>query len=133
MASKYGVSWHGFWFPLIANAALLILAFFFSSCESQRPDFVERTRQDCERGDKEACSMLNALDPTTIAKTPQPQKPRPPRRSQIQMDVDAIMKGIEHARGTPKVGYREDAPIPDMPLHELPKPISPKTDTPLMD
>jgi hypothetical protein len=78
-------------------------------CQPTRPDFAERSLQDCEHGDQEACRMLVALNPPKIA----PVRPKPSGRpTQVQMDVQAIHKGIGQARSSPKAGYQEDMPPP---------------------
>jgi hypothetical protein len=42
-----------------------------------------------------------------------PVRPKPPARpTQVQIDVQAILKGMERARASPKVGYQEDMPPP---------------------
>ena len=68
-----------------------------ASKTAQRPSFLSRTEQDCKEGDRQACRLLNALQPPAAA------KPRPPQRqaepmTQSQKDVLAILRGMERAR-----------------------------------
>lgn len=56
--------------------------------------------------------MLEALTAPKPAATA-PVRPKPPARpTQVQMDVQAILKGREQATSSPKAGYQEDAPHP---------------------
>jgi hypothetical protein len=109
---------------------MVAFALMLPGCQPTHPDFGERSRQDCERGDQEACQMLEALNPTNTA----PARPKPsPRPTQVQSDVEAILKGIERARVSPKAGYQEDLPWPDPPLHDAPLQSQGPTDTSLPD
>ena len=107
------------------RAAVLAAALLLAACQTARPDFTERSRQDCERGDQEACRMLEALTPPEPPQTPHAaRKPPPPRPTRVQTDVQAIIKGMEQARVSARGGYRENTPPPGAPSHEGPGPDS---------
>jgi hypothetical protein len=110
--------------------AVVTATLMLPGCRITQPDFTDRSRQDCERGDQEACQMLEALNPAKT--TPVRPKP-PPRPTQVQMDVQAIQKGIERARASPKAGYQEDLPWPDTPRYDVPVPPQVSPDTGLPD
>lgn len=109
------------------RVATLVLALMLAGCEAPHPNFTERSRQDCERGDREACRMLDALNPPRPGPAT-PARPAPQgRQTRVQMDVEAMIKGMERARSSARAGYRENvpasgAPLPDGPL-SAPAPI----------
>jgi len=113
--------------------AVATLMLVLPGCHIAQPDFTDRSRQDCEHGDQEACRMLDALNALQPA-TPPPARSRPsPRPTPVQTDVQALMKGMAQARSSPRAGHQEDAPRPDAPLHDDPVPIQGPTDTGLPD
>jgi len=66
--------------------------------------------------------MLGALNSPA---TPAPVRPKPPPRpTPVQSDVQAIVKGMEQARSSPKAGYQEDMPKSETP-RDLPVPAEP--------
>lgn len=87
--------------------AALMLGLMLAGCSVFHPDFLEHSQRDCERGDREACSMLAAMNPPKVDRTV------PPRPTQVQMDVDAIMRGMRQARSSSTTRRREPAPSPD--------------------
>jgi hypothetical protein len=109
--------------------AVATLTLVLPGCQVAHPDFTDRSRQDCEHGDQEACRMLDALNAPQPA-TPSPARSKPsPRPTPLQIDVQTIMKGMAQARSSPRAGHQEDAPRPDAPLHDEPVPIQAPTDT----
>nr|WP_294566320.1 hypothetical protein [uncultured Rhodopila sp.] len=81
------------------RGAALAVALLLAGCQAARPDFTERTRQDCVQGDQEACRMLDAMLPQPVPLKPRTSaKPQPAHPSRVQTDVQAIMKGMEQAR-----------------------------------
>jgi hypothetical protein len=84
-------------------AFLVAAAFLLAGCQGASPGFLERSQQDCARGDKDACHMLSALDPAV------------PRRAltgrtQVQKNVQAILQGMDQARASETFGLREETP-----------------------
>jgi hypothetical protein len=66
--------------------------------ETQRPDFLTRSNQDCALGDLSACSMLDALRvQSAIVK---PTVSSQPERTQLEHYTDAIMDSIRKARSS---------------------------------
>lgn len=108
--------------------AAVILALMLARCESARPDFNARSLQDCAQGDREACRMLDALSPPTNGQTAPARPAPPPRRTRVQTDVEAMMKGIERARSAPRAGYHENVPSHDAPVPAGPPPGHPPAD-----
>jgi hypothetical protein len=97
---------------LTIGSVIAMVMLMLPGCQPTRPDFSERSHQDCEHGDQEACRMLVALNPSKAGE-PAPVRPPPPRRpTPVQSDVQAIMKGMGQARSSPKAGYQEDRPPP---------------------
>ena len=91
---------------------MLLIVIMLSGCQASRPDFAERSQQDCQRGDREACRMLDALKPSR----PGPARPRAPSRAaQVQSDVQAITRGIDQAKALPSSRFQENAPTPEAP------------------
>lgn len=80
----------------------LILLAMLVGCEAPRPDFVLRIQQDCQDGDVQACAMI-----ATSATAPQPQPQPLPAAVRpltlVQRDVDAILRGIERTRASPRM------------------------------
>ncbi len=119
---------------------LLLPVLVLAGCETPRPDFTERTRQDCERGDRDACRLLDAFDPSKDAKPPparpvrvapvRPPRPEAARPTPVETDVQAIMKGIEQARGAPRTGYQQEIPSHAVPSHDVPMPEQAPAGTP---
>ena len=103
------------------RVAVLVVALVLAGCQAPRPDFTERSRQDCARGDQEACRMLAALTPSPPPPLPA-TKPRPARPTRVQTDVQAIMQGMEQAKLSGRLGYQENIPPPDAPSHTAPAP-----------
>ena len=106
--------------PTLTCAALyrfsmLVLLLVPPGCQTARPDFAARSRQDCQRGDQAACQMLDAMDPSKTAKPPPPHRKRPAQPTKVQLDVAAIMKGIEQAALARKAGYPDNQPIAEPP------------------
>ena len=100
------------------GAAVLAVAVMLAGCQAPRPDFTERSRQDCAQGDVEACRMLEALNPPAAAK-PRPVTKAPPARpSRVQTDVQAIMQGMEQAKQSARSGVPENLPLPGTSLPE---------------
>jgi hypothetical protein len=121
------------WQVAAGRIALLILACVLAGCAAPRPDFTERTRQDCARGDRDACRMLEAFDPSRPAKPPPPPPKRVerPRPTRVETDVQAIMRGMEQARSIPRAGYQENVPSQAAPMHDQPDaPAPPPPDSP---
>ena len=120
--------------------AILILVLALAGCVSPRPDFTERTRQDCARGDRDACRLLDAFDPSQDAKPAaahpmrvapvRPMRPEPSRPTPVETDVQAIMKGIEQAKGAARTGYQEQIPSHAAPSHDFPMPAQPPSGSP---
>ncbi len=110
------------------GVAMLVVALMLAGCQTKRPDFTERSRQDCAQGDQEACRMLEALTASQAA--PQQQRavrPPPPRPSPVQTDVQAIMLGMEQARLSARTGQPENLPPPGAPFHDNPTQAQPPT------
>jgi hypothetical protein len=81
--------------------------------ETQRPDFLTRSSEDCALGDLSACSMLDALRvQSAIVK---PTAPSQPERTQHERYTDAIMDGVRKARssGPSKQLEIEPATVPN--------------------
>ena len=80
------------------QALIVLVALTIGGCASQesRPNFVARSMQDCENGDKNACAMLGSLSTTSPPATNAAPAARP--RTQSEKDADAIMEGIRRAR-----------------------------------
>lgn len=104
---------------------MLAVALVLAACQPARPDFTERSRQDCAQGDQEACRMLEALDRQEKLK-PRTAAARPPAThpTRVQTDVQAIIQGMEQARLSARTGYRENVPPAGAPLHNNPAPDS---------
>lgn len=110
---------HGF--PVFGHrAAVLAAILLLAGCQAARPDFTERSRQDCERGDQDACRMLEALTPPEPPRPQHAAKPPPPRPTRVQTDVQAIIRGMEQAKVSARDGHRENTPPPGAPSHEGP-------------
>ena len=78
----------------------LLCTLFILGCQEkqQQPGFLERSYQDCQNGDVQACQMLSdLLRPQKVEK----QKPTSRKPTQVQMNVKAMIGGIERARSTP--------------------------------
>jgi hypothetical protein len=82
---------------------LVVTALLLPGCQASYPDFLERSQQDCVRGDRDACRMLNALDPAAPSRTA-------PSRTQAQRNAQAILQGMEQARASRTSGAREETP-----------------------
>jgi hypothetical protein len=82
--------------------------------ETQRPDFLARSHEDCALGDLPACSMLDALQVRSAIAGPTKAQPQ---RTQVQRDTDAIMNG--RSKGWPPVPSKELEVAPTTPLNEL--------------
>ncbi|CAH2600720.1 conserved protein of unknown function [Rhodovastum atsumiense] len=87
--------------------------FVLAGCTS-RPDFLARSQQDCGLGDREACRMLQVLDPPRMGKAPLS------RATQTEKDVQAILQGMARAKASPRTGYRENVPLPEAPAQVAP-------------
>jgi hypothetical protein len=74
------------------------------------PTFLERSRQDCTQGDKDACRMIQALSP--------PPKPKPLPPTQTQKNVDAILQGMARARADAPPTGAQTPPPPATPVHD---------------
>ncbi len=98
---------------------LLMLLFTLTviGCQNQpeRPNFLVRSLQDCADGQRAACQMLEAL----VVKGDQTTERNRPGETQVQRNVDAIMKGIDRARSSPPAGRWHIAPtgLSDIPEH----------------
>lgn len=76
--------------------------------------------------------MLDAMEPAQAGKqaapgAARPAPVRPPRPAQarpslVETDVQAIMKGMEHARASSRTGYQEEVPSHTAPVHGVPAP-----------
>jgi hypothetical protein len=76
--------------------------------ETQRPDFLTRSNEDCALGDLSACSMLDALRvQSAIVK---PTVASQPHRGQVEQNTDAIMDGIRKARSSGPSKHLETEP-----------------------
>lgn len=104
---------------------MLVVALMLAGCQTQRPDFTERSRQDCAQGDQDACRMLEALiSPEALKPQPTVAKPPPARHSPVQTDIQAIMLGMEQAKLSARAGHPENLPPPGAPVHDNPAPDS---------
>jgi hypothetical protein len=77
----------------------IVIALITVGCQSQlsRPDFFARSQEDCISGNDAACAMLDAIsNPASQAKTSEAL----PHKWQVQIDVDAVISGIERARSS---------------------------------
>ena len=92
---------------------MLIAALMLAGCQAQRPDFTERSRQDCAQGDQEACRMLEALNPPEPQKPQKPVKAPPVHPSRVQTDVQAMMKGMEQAKVSARTDHQENTAPPE--------------------
>ena len=83
-----------------AGAVLAVV--LLAGCEEQsRPAFLVRLQEDCRSGDEDACGLL-----ATPASRPALQRPLQPTarpQSSVQRDVEAIMRGMDRTRATPRV------------------------------
>lgn len=100
-------------FVVGCRAAVLAVALMLAGCQAPRPDFTERSRQDCAQGDQEACRMLEALTPQKAPKPQQATKAPPARPTRIQTDVQAIMMGMEQAKLSARTSHQENIPPPE--------------------
>lgn len=87
----------------IARARPLVLLALLAcaGCDAPRPAFLARLQEDCQAGDDSACGLLS-----TSAVAPEPRLAAAPAarpRSPVQRNVDAIMRGMERTRATPRV------------------------------
>jgi hypothetical protein len=89
---------------LVHCFVLLTLLMSVAGRESRRPDFLVRVREDCTAGDRWACDLLDALS------HPKPVEDIRPNDS-TRDDVDAILRGIDRARSTPRIGHSYVPPI----------------------
>ena len=89
------------------RVAALMLGLILAGCSTLSSDFLAHSQRDCERGDREACRMLAAMNP------PKADRTVPPRPTQVQMDVQAIMRGMQQARSSSTARRQERAPSPD--------------------
>lgn len=96
------------------HMVLLVLVLAVASCQQTRPDFAERSRQDCARGDGDACRMLEAMIPPRVG------NPLPARPSRVEADVEAILQGMEQARMALSAGEQENAPSQAEPSQDGP-------------
>jgi hypothetical protein len=94
----------------------LLLCLVLAGCQAAAPGFLERSEQDCRAGDRDACAMLNTLN------TPVMDKTGPSRPTQVQLDVQAILRGMAQARATARVGTPENVPSSAAPTHAYPLP-----------
>ena len=83
---------------MMEKVLIVLVALVIGGCASQpsRPNFLERSMQDCSSGDENACAMLGSLSTPPAAATGTPRTVR--QRSQPEKDADAIMEGIRRAR-----------------------------------
>lgn len=81
-------------------AGALLVAMLTGCAEPTRPDFLARLQEDCRTGDQDACGLL-AL-PMTAPAVARPSLP-PRSRLLVQRDVEAIMRGMDRTRATPRV------------------------------
>jgi hypothetical protein len=99
----------------LCRIAMPVLLLIPPGCQTTRPDFAARSRQDCERGDQAACQMLDAMDPSQTAKPSPSHRKQPAQPTKVQLDVRAIIKGIEQARLARKAGSQENLPTSQPP------------------
>ena len=82
---------------LLMGALLVTLS---AGCaEPNRPDFLVRLQEDCRSGDQDACGLLALPNAPAAGRSSQPGV-RP--RSLVQRDVEAIMRGMDRTRATPR-------------------------------
>jgi hypothetical protein len=105
---------HG-WLAGSRRLVIPALALLLAGCQAPRPDFTARSRQDCARGDQDACRMLEALVPPAAAQPQPAMQARRARPTPVQADVQAIMRGIEQAKLTARTGHQENLPPPPAP------------------
>jgi hypothetical protein len=87
---------------------VLLCALLVIGCQDEReqPSFLDRSYQDCQNGDEQACKMLSDLQQPVEQHKPTPRKP-----TAVQMNVKAMIEGIERARSAPtSKKYQDTAP-----------------------
>lgn len=109
------------------HVALLTLTLALAACQEARPDFAQRSREDCARGDRDACRMLDAMAPPRIGN---PQVARP---SRVEADVAAIIRGMEQARSELRMGAPDNTPPQAEPSRDGPAQAEPSADGPEPD
>ena len=84
----------------VALAAMLCGA--LAGCgEQSRPEFLVRLQEDCRSGDEDACGLLATPAARPVVPRNSQSTLRP--RSSVQRDVEAIMRGMDRTRASPRV------------------------------
>ncbi len=84
-----------------AVALAILLAALPVGCTEPRSDFMTRVAEDCAAGDQAACSLMRAPPGGSASSGLGDVRFRD--RTLVQQDLEAMIRGMEQARLTPRV------------------------------